>query len=52
MKKEVITIKIKVDQTKLRNEMHFDVQRNTHSNVFRDRTKYTRKTKHKNKEFC
>lgn len=48
MKKE--TLHIKVDQTKLRNEMHFDVQRNTRANVFRDRTKYTRKTKHKGKE--
>ena len=41
-------IKIKIDQTKLRNEMHFDVQRRTRANVFRDRTKYTRKRKHKN----
>ena len=48
MKKE--TIHIKVDQTKLRNEMHFDVQRRTRANVFRDRTKYTRKRKHKGKE--
>lgn len=48
MKKE--TIKIKVDQTKLPNKMHFDVQRKTHANVFRDRTKYSRKRKHKNKE--
>ena len=43
-------IKIKVDQTKLRNEMHFGVQLTTRMNVFRDRTKYTRKRKHKNKE--
>ena len=50
MKKEVIHIK--VDQTKLRNELHFDVQRNTRANVFRDRTKYSRKKKHKNKEEC
>lgn len=50
IKKEVI--RIKVDPTKLRNELHFDVQRNTRANVFRDRTKYTRKTKHKNKEDC
>lgn len=48
MKKE--TIHIKVDQTKLRNEMHFDVQRRTRANVFRDKTKYTRKRKHKGKE--
>ena len=42
-------MKIKVDQTKLRNEMHFDVQKNTRMHIFRDRTKYTRKKKHKNK---
>lgn len=41
-------IKVKIDQTKLRNEMHFDVQRNNHAIVYRDRTKYTRKRKHKN----
>lgn len=48
VKKEVLHIK--VNQTKLRNEFHFDVQRTTRSNVFKDRTKYTRKRKHKNKE--
>lgn len=42
-------IKIKVDQTKLPNKMHFDVQRTTRMHVFRDRTKYSRKRKHKNK---
>lgn len=46
MAKEIIHIK--VDQTKLRNEMHFDVQLNTRAHVFRDKTKYTRKRKHKN----
>lgn len=45
MKKEVIHVK--VDQTKLRNELHFDVQRNTHANIFKDKTKYNRKSKHK-----
>ena len=50
IKKEVIHIK--VNPTKLRNELHFDVQRNTRANVFKDRTKYTRKRKHKNKEDC
>lgn len=44
------TIKIKVDQTKLPNKMHFDVQRTTRVGIFRDRTKYSRKRKHKNKE--
>jgi len=29
--------------------MHFEVQRTTRANVFRNRKKYTRKTKHKNK---
>ena len=33
MKKEVI--KIKIDQTKLPNEMHFEVQRRTRANVFK-----------------
>lgn len=45
MTKEII--KIKVDVTTLRNTLHFDVQRNTRANVFRDRTKYTRKEKHR-----
>lgn len=42
-------MKIKVDPTKLPNKLHFEVQRTTRMNVFRDRTKYTRKQKHKNK---
>ena len=48
MKKEVIHIKI--NQTKLRNELHFDVQRKTKAHIFKDKTKYTRKRKHKNKD--
>lgn len=48
--KQKEVLHIKVDPTKLRNEMHFDVQLNTRANVFRDRTKYTRKRKHKGKE--
>lgn len=48
MKKEIITVK--VDQTKLPNKMHFEVQRTTRANVFRNRKKYTRKRKHKNLE--
>lgn len=48
MRKE--TIKVKVDQTKLPNEMHFEVQRKTRMNIFRNRKKYTRKRKHKNLE--
>ena len=46
--KEVIHIK--VDQTKIRNPMHFEVQQRTRAHVFRDRTKYTRKKKHKKSE--
>ena len=41
-------IHIKVNQTKIPNEMHFEVQKKTRMNIFRDRTKYTRKRKHKN----
>lgn len=44
MKKEII--KVKVDVTKLPNKMHFEIQKNTHSNVFKDKTKYNRKNKH------
>lgn len=33
MKKEVI--KVKVDQTKLPNKMHLEVQKNTRANVFK-----------------
>lgn len=30
-----------------RNILHFEVQKNTRAQVFRDKTKYTRKIKHK-----
>ena len=42
-------IKIKTDVTKLPNKMHFDVQRKTRMNIFRNHKKYTRKIKHKQK---
>ena len=48
---EKIVLKTKVDYSKMRNEMHFEVQRSTRMNVFRDRTKYSRKAKHKGKEW-
>ncbi len=48
MKREVI--KIKVDQTKLPNKLHFEVQRNTKAIVYRNRKKYTRKLKHKGEQ--
>lgn len=41
------TLKIKVNQTEVRNEFHFNIQKRTRMNIFRDRTKYSRKTKHK-----
>lgn len=44
MKKMIITIK---PNPLARNEIHFDVQKKTRANVFRDRTKYSRKEKHK-----
>ena len=42
-------IKVKVDQTKIPNKMHFEVQRTTRVQIFRNRKKYNRKQKHKNK---
>ena len=33
----------------VRNEMHFNIQKNTKAQVYKDKTKYTRKKKHKNK---
>lgn len=33
------------------NKFHFEVQKNTRMNIFRDKTKYTRKQKHKKKNF-
>lgn len=49
MKTKSIRIQIKNKDLHLRNELHFEVQRNTRSVVFKDKTKYTRKIKHKNK---
>ena len=51
MKKNKLKITIKPEDIKVRNELHFDVQRSTRANVFRDKTKYTRKKKHKNKDY-
>ena len=42
-----IRIKVKVNQTELPNKMHFEVQKNTRAVVFRDRTQYCRRRKHK-----
>ena len=44
------SIHIKVDPAKVRNEFPFNIQKRNRMNIFRDRTKYTRKRKHKNME--
>ena len=51
MKKKTIIIKIKPDDLHLRNEMHFEVQKRTRMQIFRNRKKYSRKKKHKNSDF-
>lgn len=54
MKKKVrVTLNGKTTEgeVEVRNTLHFEVQRRTRSNVFRDKTKYNRKLKHKNKEY-
>ena len=43
-------ITVKVDPTKVPNKLHFEIQKANRANVFRDRTKYSRKRKHKNQE--
>ena len=45
---KTIKINIKPEDIKVRNELHFNVQKTTRANIFRDKTKYTRKVKHKN----
>lgn len=49
-RKKIKPIRVKLDVIKLRNELHFEVQKSTRANVFRDRTKYCRKKKHKNRD--
>lgn len=47
MKKE--TIKVKVDQTKLPNKMHFEVQKTTRANIYKPKKgkgSYRRKRKY------
>ena len=50
MKKETEHLKVQIDVTKLPNKLHFEIQKNTRMGIFRDKTKYTRKRKHKGKE--
>lgn len=47
MKMNSMHMTIKAQDNHLRNELHFNIQKSTRANVFRDRTKYTRKVKHK-----
>ena len=47
MKKGKTVMTIQVKPTDTRNEMHFEVQKSTRANVFRNHKKYTRKNKHK-----
>ena len=50
-------IKVTLDNKTIEGEVeiinldHFNVQRTTRANIFRDKTKYNRKRKHKNKEY-
>lgn len=46
----IAVMHINPNATPRRNEMHFGVQVSTRAHVFRDRTKYTRKIKHRNRE--
>ena len=46
MEKKIV-LSTRVDYSKMRNEMHFEVQRTTRMNIFRDRTKL----KHNGKEW-
>lgn len=41
--------KVTENEVEVPNKFHFEVQRNTRMNIFRDKTKYTRKQKHKKK---
>lgn len=43
--------KVYTSEVKVRDLDHFEVQRTTRMNIFRDRTKYRRKIKHKHREW-
>ena len=42
-----ISNKVIEQEVTIRNTMHFEVQKNTRAQIFKDKTKYTRKVKHK-----
>ena len=44
-----IVLHINPNELTVRNELHFEVQKNTKAQVYKDKTKYNRKKKHKNK---
>jgi len=46
----VVTLHLDPKDIKVRNELHFQTQLNTKAQVYKDKTKYSRKRKHKNKE--
>lgn len=46
VKKEKMKIKVK-DYSKIPNKMHFEIQKSTRASIYKDKTKYSRKLKHK-----
>lgn len=42
-----INNKVIESEINVRNILHFEVQKNTRAQIFKDKTKYTRKVKHK-----
>lgn len=42
-----INNKVMESEINIRNILHFEVQKNTRAQTFKDKTKYTRKVKHK-----
>ena len=42
-----VTGKVLEGEVEIRNQDHFEIQKKTRMNIFRDRTKYNRKRKHK-----
>lgn len=44
-------VRDRINYAKIPNKMHLDAQIRFPARVQRDKTKYTRKTKHKNKDF-
>lgn len=49
--KVILNGKVSEGEVTVRDLDHFNIQLNNPSKVFKDKTKYTRKQKHKNKNF-